>query len=170
MAERETVEQFVDSAERFCSLIEHHQSLTAWEFVRSCAACLADLYGVAVFLALLSVEIDSAELIEDAVSTDQARAIDREIGRKLGSACLYWEVFDPREESSPVVGDVGDDLADIYRDVKNGLVAFNKGPANEAVWHWQRGFRFHWGDHVVDALRVIHRIVCASLEKERGFP
>ena len=166
MAERETVERFAGSVERFCSLIEHHQSLTAGEFVRSCAVCLADLYTAAVPLSLLPVEIDSDELIEDAVSTEQARAIDRQIGGILGSACLYWEVFDPREESDPVVGDLGDDLADIYRDVKNGLVAFSKGSANEAIWHWQWGFRYHWGDHVVDALRVMHRIVCASLENE----
>lgn len=170
MVERETVERFVDSAERFCSLIEHHQSLTAWKFVCLCAPCLADLYGAAVPLSLLSVEIDSAELIEDAFSTDRAKAIDCEIGDKLGRQRLYWEVFDPREESDPVVGDLGDDLADIYRDVKNGLVAFNKGSTNEAIWHWQFGFRFHWGDHVVDALRVTHRLVCASLEKEQGFP
>ena len=169
MAERETVERFVDSAERFCSLIEHHQSLTAWEFVRLCAPCLADLYGAAVPLSLLSVEIDSAELVEDVISTDQARAIDRQISEKLGEKCLYWEVLDPRIESDPVVdslgvGDLADDMADIYREVKNGLSAFNRGPANEAIWHWQEGFRSHWGDHAVDALRGMHPIVYASLE------
>ncbi|MDQ2732380.1 MAG: DUF5063 domain-containing protein [Armatimonadota bacterium] len=166
MTEGETVSHFVESAEAFCSLIEQHQSLTAAEFVCQSAPCLAELYRAAVLLSLWPVETDTEDLIEDAVSTEQAQAVDRGIGQKLGSACLYWEVFDPREESDPVVGDLGDDLADIYREVKNGLAAFNKGPANEAIGHWQWGFRFHWGDHVVDALRVMHRIVCASLEKE----
>ena len=169
MADWKTVERFVDSAKRFCSLIEHHQSLTAWEFVRSCAPCLANLYGAAVTLSLLSVEIDSAELVEDVISTDQATAIDRQISEKLGGQCLYWEVLDPRIESDPVmdglgVGDLADDMADIYREVKNGLCAFNRGPTNEAIWHWQEGFCSHWGDHVVDALRGMHHIVRTSLE------
>ncbi len=169
MDERETVKRFVDCAERFCSLIEHHQSLTAGEFVRSCASCLADLYGASVSLSLLSVEIDSAELIADVISTERARAIDRQISEKLNGQCLYWEVLDPRIESDPIVdglgvGDLADDIADIYREVKNGLFAFNRGPATEAIWHWQEGFRSHWGDHVVDALRGMHHIVRASLK------
>jgi len=143
MVERETVERFVDSAERFCSLIEHHQSLTAWKFVCLCAPCLADLYGAAVPLSLLSVEIDSAELIEDAFSTDRAKAIDCEIGDKLGRQRLYWEVFDPREESDPVVGDLGDDLADIYKNAAENPCGLSLGMNVALPFRWQdiRDFR-----------------------------
>ena len=175
MNERETIERFVDNAERFCSLVEHHQPLTAKEFARSCAACLADLYGAAVTLSLLSVEIDSEELIEDAVSTDQAKAIDDQIGQKLGGDCLYWTVLDARVESGRVegegVGDLGDELADIYRDLKNGLIAFNRSLANEAIWHWQWGFRSHWGEHVVSALPSCTELFMPALRKSSSpFP
>lgn len=163
MTERETIKHFIASAEEFCSLIECRQLLAGLPLVRECAPRLACLYSAALSLSLFPAETDSDNLIEDVFSFDQSQALFRELGEKLGMVRWYWEVFDPYEESAPGIGDLADDMADIYRELKNGLFAFTKGPANEAIWHWQNGFRSHWGDHVVDALRAMHRIVSTSL-------
>jgi hypothetical protein len=70
----------------------------------------------------------------------------------------YWEVFDPiatlREEL--VAGSIVDDLGDIYRDVARGLVLFESGDRDEALWEWAFNFRVHWGEHAAGALRALH--------------
>lgn len=71
---------------------------------------------------------------------------------------IYWEVFDPIATPSeePVAGSIVDDLNDIYRDVARGLVLFEAGDRDEALWEWAFHFRIHWGQHVTGALRALH--------------
>ena len=70
----------------------------------------------------------------------------------------YSEIFDntvvPPEE--PVVGDISDDLADVYRDLKEGLMSWDAGNRGDAQFAWALGFRSHWGEHATSAIRAIH--------------
>ena len=70
----------------------------------------------------------------------------------------YGEVYDPllMPPEEPVVGDVADDIADIYRDVATGLRLFDAGDEAEALWEWGFLFRIHWGEHASSAIRVLH--------------
>lgn len=120
-------------------------------------------------LSALPMKADTEVLIKDAVSDDQARKIRDEIGKKFGDHRFYWAVFNPYEVSSPVACDLGDDLADIYRDIKDGLVAFNKGDATESLWHWQNSFRSHWGSHLVNAIRAIHYALSARMFEDASL-
>jgi len=54
------------------------------------------------------------------------------------------------------MGDVGDDLLDVYHDVRGGLVAFDRGEVNDAAWHWSFLHRIHWGRHAVGGLFALH--------------
>jgi hypothetical protein len=71
---------------------------------------------------------------------------------------FYWEVFDPFEvpPKEPVGGHLLDDIGDIYRDVAGGLVLFDAGRADEALWEWGYNFRIHWGEHATSAIRALH--------------
>ena len=60
----------------------------------------------------------------------------------------------PPEE--PVIGDIGDDIADIYRDVVPGLAAFDAGARLQARYEWAFGFQNHWGAHAADATKALH--------------
>ena len=70
----------------------------------------------------------------------------------------YREFFDPDPtvEEDPVMGDVGDDLLDTYKDIKAGLLLFERGAGADALWHWSFLHRIHWGRHVVGALFALH--------------
>ncbi|MGA9521604.1 MAG: DUF5063 domain-containing protein [Myxococcaceae bacterium] len=72
---------------------------------------------------------------------------------------IYWEVFDPYEESAPVAGSLSDDVLDVYADVRRGLELWQRRDVDRtaAVWEWRFSFDTHWGDHAVDALRALHR-------------
>jgi hypothetical protein len=70
----------------------------------------------------------------------------------------YWELFHSvtKEPEEPVCGDLVDDLLDIYKDVKEGLLAFESGERVLAAWHWRNTFGFHWGRHATSAIKALH--------------
>lgn len=116
---------------------------------------LVGLYGAALALPspfLAASGTDQSARVEDA-EVERARAWCARLPFQH-----YGEVFDstvvPPEE--PVMGDVGDDVADIYRDVVTGLRLFDAGHVDDALWEWSFNFRIHWGRHAADAIRAIH--------------
>ena len=81
------------------------------------------------------------------------------------NGCYYREFFDPDPTlcDGPVMGDVGDDLLDIYKDVCGGLILFERGETTEALWHWSFLHSIHWGRHAVGAIFALH---CFSSSKK----
>ncbi len=70
----------------------------------------------------------------------------------------YGEVFSPLvvPPETPVVGDLADDLADIYKDIKLPLEAYDSGQTSYAVWQWRFCFETHIGRHMLSALKAMH--------------
>jgi len=70
----------------------------------------------------------------------------------------YRMVFDPNplESDTPVVGDLGDDLQDVYLDLRRGLAMLNHGEVENAIWYWKFSHQTHWGRHATEALYAIH--------------
>jgi len=80
------------------------------------------------------------------------------------SGWYYREYNDPNPmlDDESCIGDVGDDLLDTYLEIARGLVHFDHGNVPEALWHWSRMHRDHWGRHAVGALFALH---CMSVSK-----
>ena len=52
-----------------------------------------------------------------------------------------------------------DDLADIYLDLKSGLMYWEIDTEEskiEASWEWRNGFDTHWGTHLARAMQTVH--------------
>lgn len=151
-------DDFADTARGFCAWCE----ASVPEPTDSKAAYwLGRLYAQALLLAETEPENEnglpelSADALEKAVSNLASFS-----GR------YYREVFDPDPllDEAPVMGDIGDDLLDTYKDVRAGLVLFDRGEVHEALWHWSFLHRIHWGRHVVGALYALH---CLSISRLR---
>jgi len=69
----------------------------------------------------------------------------------------YRVVSNPLDvvDESTVVGDLCDDLADIYGDFWHGLQAYDAGATIYAVNYWRDSYRDHWGRHAVGAVSAI---------------
>ena len=74
-------------------------------------------------------------------------------------------MFDPYDPdgSAPVMASLSDDIADIYRDLQGGLVAFRAGEIDDAVWEWRFGFDTHWGRHAAHGLFALHALITDRL-------
>jgi len=61
--------------------------------------------------------------------------------------------IDDRERE---LGDIADDLADIWRDLKPALELYDSNQQAVAAAEWQFDFEIHWGRHATAALYAIH--------------
>lgn len=117
---------------------------------------IVSLYRAAFLLpqpwsAGLEVDVPDVEPPAGALEVVKARAAELPFH-------FYWEVFDPFQDPQPepVGGHIADDISDIYRDVARGLVLFDAGRRDEALWEWGFNFRIHWGEHATGAIRALH--------------
>ena len=160
--EQNPVATFRSAAERYVTLVEGSEGRSAEDFFADLVRVLPVLYVAA--LRLPSPLVETAELPETRLTHEQWGAVFGQLQTVLGAADLYWTVApfgeDEREE---LAGSLADDLADIYRDVKEGLELAAAGVSeHEVLWQWRFNFWVHWGEHAVDALRIIHAHLAAA--------
>lgn len=154
---------FVSAAEAFRTAVTAAPvDREAW--LESLHQSVARLYAAGTVLP--EVDIETAEDVPEKYDVDDEEWKNTffQIADALAHCRWYWLVFDPTSpmESTPevVCGDLGDDIADIYRDVIPGLRAWHSG--NEAcvasiVFDWNQPLLgSHWGIHAVSALRAMH--------------
>jgi hypothetical protein len=70
-----------------------------------------------------------------------------ESNRLLGNHDYYWMVFEPFQTAQPesIYGSISHDLADIWRDLKVGLLAASTGKLSDAICDSRFSFEVHWG-------------------------
>ena len=77
----------------------------------------------------------------------------------FGENDAYWEIDNPFVEDEPVGGSLTDDFQSIYEELKKGIICYEQGFVNDALWTWRFGFRNHWSYHAVDAIRVLNMMI-----------
>lgn len=146
-------------ATRYCELIE--EGVVLPDLVGELRLALAELLVVACRLPAIEPETDHD--VPD-VSDQEWERTYLTLGPRL-AADYYWSVrplpFEPAQgEPDSTTGSLCDDLADIWRELTAGLRGREAGmAANDVLWHWRFGFESHWGQHAVDALRVLHALM-----------
>jgi hypothetical protein len=158
--------RFRRAAECFCRLLESPPG-DADRWVEDVLAALARLYACGHALPTFGVSDDGPDLREMfQVDDEEWRRVYDLVHDTLGPQYTYWAYFDPSEprdsKEKPIFHDLGDDLADIYRDIKPGLRAWDAGLETylrDIVFGWKFPlFSSHWGVHAVSAMRALHPI------------
>lgn len=156
---------FKEAADCFCALLESEPA-SAETWVELVLAATARLYASAHALPRAGLPERTADMRPSDLSRDEWRRVMEMIAGVLGDQRYYWACFDPSEplgsQQEPGCGDLADDLADIYGDVKPGLLAWETGKDEylpRVVFDWGDVlFDSHWGVHAVDAMRALHPI------------
>ena len=170
----EAANRFGSVAQRFCSVVDSAPNLNRTELLVQVYRILPQLINEAVDLP--NVEFSDDEGQEEEQRKSQARVQARLsqaqwaklyafLREKLGDWDLYWQVFDPIKDNEAIRGSLADDIADIYRDLKAGLVlsAVQQTLPEDNIWEWRLLFYSHWGKHAIDALRTIHFLLEETL-------
>jgi hypothetical protein len=116
---------------------------------------------VALYAAALELPQPWSERVAPAAH-DEPPALLAQLARVRSRASAiplqhYSEIFSPLVVADePVVGDLADDLVEIYRDVGRGLARYDAGRVDDAIWEWAFNFQIHWGEHASSAIRALH--------------
>jgi hypothetical protein len=154
-------EDFAQLVRIFCDSVvaEKLDRLKALESIRS---ALGNLYAAAIVLPDV-VGARYEELPEDKTVTGSREKLVRERLDALLPQPLYWLVYEPFREppEEPVCSSLVGDLEEISYDFYPGLLLLDSQPeawSADVYWDWMNG-RYHWGDHAIDALSAIHKLL-----------
>jgi len=134
------------------------------EIIEASSPSEADwLSRVAALLPRLHAAI--AALGEDQVNGEHALMADLDarfelythLRELLGELDGYWMEFDVADDRQCMSGSLADDLTDIYCELKHGL-GMLEGQPGEAIEGWRRGYKMHWGQHLLDAERHLYEL------------
>jgi hypothetical protein len=116
---------------------------------------------------LIAFALDLPDSAHDAndpgtIPSDAWRAIFQRFGELPVN--YYNNCVDPLHAcgAESALGDLADDLADIWRDLKGGLLLFDAGHATAAAFAWRESFNTHWGLHASSALYIVQCWVQAN--------
>ena len=68
----------------------------------------------------------------------------------------YREEFDPLEGGHPISCTLKGNLTDIVSGLQYGIEEYKSGLVGRAAFTWRDGSEFNWGNHAIDAIRVLH--------------
>lgn len=139
---------FIRSAEAFRRLLDERRTFDDARALTMLARSIAELYAASLMLPNV-----------EPTGNDAPPEVSLPSVAVVGAGDVYWEVYDPYEEGNLVCGSLTDDIKDIYRDIVEGLLLFHRGEVENAVWSWRFHRQYHWGDHAVDALRALQRLI-----------
>jgi hypothetical protein len=175
----DAAERFGAIAGRYCAIVDSAAQLEKTAFLLQVYRILPELIGEAIRLPdtdpwQRNVPDNPDDLGQDLskpranldIGYEAWKNLYEPLKEKLGGSDLYWEVFDPITESEAIRASLADDIADVYRDLTEGLKLKKEDGAvlAEVVWEWRLLFYSHWGDHAINALRTIHRLLGEKLE------
>jgi hypothetical protein len=151
------VEDFGESADRFCAVIERSGTIPLRRWLIDLERGLAAVYASAAALPDVGPATDRG--VQRMSHAEWASLFERLRGY-LGDTDLYWMIFDVRHQESLVSASLADDLTDIYRELRSGLDASRSGAAPEdVIFDWRTSFETHWALHAVGALRAIRAAI-----------
>jgi hypothetical protein len=157
---------FVNTAARFCMLLEHPvRERDLW--LQDLLTTLSAIYAAAPHLRDIPLPDASENIPQNfRLTNDEWTTLYTHLKLTLDKDALYNAHFSPTTAArtdEPTQGDLADDLADIYRDLKPGLLAWHTGDdryVQDILYQWVHyGLIHHWGRHAVNAMRALHELV-----------
>lgn len=144
---------FIAAARAWCAVIE---SRPDGRQTAEVAAALARLYAAGFHIPVVPwSNVDEDD--DDHDDEPEVAAPAGWTGLDIQSYPTMIDVLDLQSE--PGMGDLTDDLVDIYLDVKRGLLLHDAGRPGAASHHWRLTCRGHWGHHAVAALGVLQAVL-----------
>lgn len=145
-------DQFRRHAQRFVSLVERGEALPTRSYLIEVATALAELCATALTLPPIEAKTHTTPEI-DLTAPPALKSLKH----RLGDADKHWDVFDPTKKDEPTEGSLAEDIANIYGDLKYGLLLTAHGAStSEVLAHWRERFGAHWGMHATGAMRAIY--------------
>jgi hypothetical protein len=159
--------EFVTVAVQYCAFLENLENATQSDTTDKLSKILPLLYLKALLL-------PETEMLDDcepdtAVTEGDYNYIVSKIYAVYGKDDTYLEVFleDMKYSETPVAASISEDLTDIYQDLKNFIVIYERGVAeqsNDAMYVCSENFKTYWGQKLVNVMGALHWLKYSSCD------
>lgn len=162
---------FAARAREFCAFVDRAEELDSWTFVTRLQVLLPKLYAAAIELPFPEQWPSKKEDVDLGPGPRECAALLDRLGQVLPVED-YWTTLQPLKTQNDDI-DIGctslaDDLADIYHDLLQGLrMVERKYPRSRPQFLWKHSFMAHWGEKLVEALRILHLVSFDLVEWRR---
>lgn len=149
-------ENYLSLARRYCSACEFSFPGDQRQFISHVQRLLLEIY----LHGRLLPETSPSSTDFDRLLERNGKEVQDMIAPKVPFS-LYWQVMEPFsvDKPTPVLGDLLDDLGDIYTDLKRAILLYDSNQ-DEAVldvyWMLKFDFDHHLADHSMNAMKAIH--------------
>jgi hypothetical protein len=148
-----------DIVANYCRVVEKDCE-TPEEGLLAIRAALIELYLAS--LNLPAVPDPGVEDLPDRISHEEWGRMRKKIGAYTRED-YFWICNHPFSSTAETLhASLSDGLADIWRDLKRGLLALDKDEQRYSAavhWDWKFSFDTHWGDHAVESIWGIHELM-----------
>ena len=145
----EVFSRFAEVAKKYCGAVDSARSVERNDLVLRIYRLLPLLIREAIGLAVVepSEYGNQKERRKARMSEQQWGELYSLLKEKLWDWNLYSQVFDPTKAREAIDGSLADDIADIYRDLKKGLVLHHSelAPPDDILWGVAVWFLFSLG-------------------------
>lgn len=157
------VRELAQAAEQYCSIVEHLDRPDG-DWLEQLSCLLPRIHAAVIGLGELRTEACGSVSNRE---YDSRFELYTHLRRLLGDRDHYSLEFDPGDSGS-MSGSLADDITDIYFELRRGLDVLRDDPDHlrAAASVWRSGFRWHWGQHLVDAERHLYQLEVSN----RLFP
>lgn len=159
---------FAVVAKEYCDVISSLRAGRPDELYRKLEKILSHLHSAILPVEMEMPSREHPEFEKLSMTSDQHAEISRLIGKATEEerralfeehGAMKPETDDEEKYKAGRAEMLWDDLADIYRELHDGLALWRIGISDsqaEAAWQWRFGFEAHWGYHLVNAIATIH--------------
>ncbi|MEA1886146.1 MAG: DUF5063 domain-containing protein [Bacteroidota bacterium] len=150
--------EFTAVANEYCRFLEEASPIDGKSLLSVLQKLLPLLYMKSLYLPDIETKIE--EEIEKFVREEDWEAVKDMLSHKFGAANDYVDVNPDKESTEELIyGDIAENLADIYQDIKDFLMAYRVGTVeimNDALWECKESYRLYWGQKLVNTIRATH--------------
>lgn len=150
--------EFTAVANEYCLYLEEASSADGRRLLLVLQKLLPLLYMKALYLPEIESKLDEA--IEKFVREEDWQSIKDTLTNKFGPVNDYVDVnYDKESTEELLYADLAENLADIYQDIKDFIMAYSVGTIelmNDALWECKDTFRLYWGQTLVNTIRAVH--------------
>jgi hypothetical protein len=158
--------EMIAVANDFCSSMEQADRHARKDLLTYLQRILPLIYIRASLLPDLVAQDEDA--IEHYVTEEQWENLFNQLREKFGEEDLYYFInLSEKSNQDAIRGSLSENLADIYQDLKDFLLLYQKPLVTfreNAVMDCKRLFETRFGSRIVNALTAIHAILYGNLE------
>ncbi len=163
--------EFLTVANEYCLFVEKADNYSRDDIINYLLKICPLIYLKGALLP--ESEESEYEIPERFVAEEHWESIYNALKSKLGKENIYWTLTNNEAgENVPSMASIADNLADIYQDLKDFVMLYQKGThasKENAIAECCMLFKTHWGSIIVSVHKALHHILYNEVVQDNFY-